>query len=86
MTVECNYKEMDRLLIEQFISGLNDDAMIVTIICKVPSDTGRITSKSVLAWVRRLETQRAQTAMLDSLKESREFDVYGNREKYRKQS
>ena len=33
--VECNYKEIDRKLKEEFIHGLNDTQMSIEIICEL---------------------------------------------------
>ena len=58
--VEYNYREVDRQLKEQFIHGLNDKCML--------EDEG------MLAWAKRVEVQRAQTAVLYTIMESRQFD------------
>ena len=74
--VECNYQEVDRQLKEQFIHGLNDKCMLEEII-KELTDTkneDHITSGGVLAWAKRVEAQRAQGAVLNTLMESRQFD------------
>ena len=44
MAVECKYKEMDMCLREQCINELNDDGVIVEVICKITpvKDTGLI--------------------------------------------
>ena len=57
---ECNYKEIDRQLREQFIHGLNDSAMSTEIIKEHTKieENSNITSEQVLAWARRGEAQR----------------------------
>ena len=77
MAAECKYKELDRCLKEQFVNGLNDDVMMVEIIFELTSmlDTSSVTSKQVFAWTRRVEAQRMQAAMPDSLKETKDFDA-----------
>ena len=62
--VECNYREVDRQLKEQFIHGLNDKCMLEEIIKEltITRDDDWITSESVLAWEKRVEAQRTQAA------------------------
>ena len=74
--VECNYQEVDRQLKEQFIHGLNDKYMLEEIIKELMAtkNDDHITSGGVLAWAQRVETQRAQAAVLNTLTESRQFD------------
>ena len=38
-------------------------------------ETSSVTSEQALAWLRRVEAQRTQTTMLDSLKETKDFDA-----------
>ena len=38
-------------------------------------DTSSVTSVQVLAWARRVEAQRAQTTLLDIIKETRDFNA-----------
>ena len=59
--VECNYQEVDRQLKEQFFHGLNDKHMVDA-------------SGGILAWSKRVEAQRAQAAVLNTLSESKQFD------------
>ena len=74
--IECIYQELDRQLKEQFIHGLNDKEMLGEIIKEITTikrnDT--ITSGIILAWVRRVEAQRAQAAVMNTVTESKEFD------------
>ena len=74
--VECNYQEIDRQLKEQFIHGLNDKHMLEEIIKEltVTSNDDHITSGGVLAWAKRVDTQRVQAAVLDTLTELRQFN------------
>ena len=74
--VECNYQEVDRQLKKQFIYGLNDKHMLEEIMKELTTTNNddHITSGDVLAWAKRVETQRAQAAVLNMLTESRQFD------------
>ena len=52
--VQCNYKEIDRQLKEQFIHGLNDNDMLAEIIrelTKAEKNTA-VTSEQVLVWAK----------------------------------
>ena len=76
VAVECNYRELDRQLKEQFIHGLNDKCMLDKII-KEPTATNsndEITSEGMLAWVKRVEAQRAQAGVLNTITELQQFD------------
>ena len=74
--VECNYQEIDRQLKEQFIHGLNDKYMLKEIIKELTTtkDDDHITSGGVLAWTKRVEVQRAQAAVLNTITELRQFN------------
>ena len=74
--VECNYQEVNRQLKEQFIHELNDKCMLEEIIKELTAtkNNDHITSGGVLAWAKRVEAQRAQAAVLNTLTESRQFD------------
>ena len=74
--VECNYQEIDRQLKEQFIHGLNDKYMLKEIIKELTTtkDDDHITSGAMLAWAKRVEVQRAQAAVLNTITELRQFD------------
>ena len=54
--VECNYKEIDRQLKEQFIHGLNYNDMLVGIIRKLTKteESKDVTSEQVLAWAKKI--------------------------------
>ena len=55
---------------EQFIHGLKDTEMLGKIIKEVTKicENEEITSKNVLSWVQRVEVQRAQSAVMNSLR------------------
>ena len=74
--VVCNYHEVDRQLKEQFIHGLNDKYMLEEIIKELMAtkNDDHITSGGVLAWAKRVEVQRVQAAVLNTLTESKQFD------------
>ena len=74
--VECNYQKVDRQLKEQFTHGLNDKLMLEEIIKEltVTNNDDHITSWGVLALEKRVEAQRAQVAVLNTLTESRQFN------------
>ena len=75
--VECDYKELDRQLKEQFIYGLNDNDMIIGIIKELTKteENKDDTSGQVLLWARQVGAQRAQTAVLSNLKVDRKSDA-----------
>ena len=85
VAVECNYQEVDRQLKEQFIHGLNDKHMLDQIIKELmaTSNDDHITSRDMLAWTKRVEAQRVQAVVLDSLTESKKFDKIKVSEKAR---
>ena len=74
--VECNYQEVNRQLKEQFIHSLNDKHMLEEMKKELTATKidDHITSGGKLAWAKRVEAQRAQTAVLNTLTESRQFD------------
>ena len=74
--IECNYKEIDRQLKEQFIHGLNDTDMLAEIIIefnKIEENAG-VTSEKVLYWAKRVEAKRAQSTIMNGLTETKEFE------------
>ena len=73
---ECGYKEIDRQLKEQFIHGLNDKDMLGKIIKELTTKSSdeQTTSEDVLVWVKRVEAQRAQTAILNEIMETSHFN------------
>ena len=74
--VEYNYREVDRQLKEQFINGLNDNDMFAEIIRELTKakESVDITSEQVLGWAKRVKAQREQSAIMDSLTRTKEFD------------
>ena len=70
--VECNYQEVDRQLKEQFIHGLNDKYMLEEIMKELTAtkNDDHITSGGILAWAKRVEVQRAQAAVLNTLSQN----------------
>ena len=69
--VECNYSEIDRQLKEQFIHGMLEEIIKELTTTK---DGDQITSEGVLAWAKRVEVQRAQAVVLNTIMESRHLD------------
>ena len=64
---ECNYKEVNGQLKEQFVHGLNDKVMLEEVIRELTgrNNNEQTTSEGVLVWVKRIEAQRAQAAILN---------------------
>ena len=64
--------ELDRQLKEQFIHGLNDKCMLDEIIRELTAKNNneQVTSEDMLVWAKRIEVQRAQAAILNSITES----------------
>ena len=74
--IECNYKELNRQLKEQFIHSLNDTDMLGEIIrelTKIHENT-EMTNENMLCWAKRVEAQRVQSAIMTNLTEAKEFD------------
>ena len=67
---------VDRQLKEQFIHGLNDTEMLGEIIWELTNvmENGAIMSANILAWAKRVEVQRAQSAVISSITKAKEFD------------
>ena len=76
VAAECNYRELDRQLKEQFIHGLNDECMLDEIIRELTAKNNdeQVTTEGVLIWARRIEAQRAQATILNNITESCQFD------------
>ena len=74
---ECNFKEIDRQLKEQFIHKLNDNDMMVEIIKDITKNEENkdVTGNQVLLWPRQVEVQRTQMAFLNSFKVNQEFNT-----------
>ena len=73
---ECNYREIDRQLKEQFIHGLNDKVMLDEVIRELTakSNNEQMTGKGVLAWAKRVEAQWVQATILNDITELHQFD------------
>ena len=69
MVEECNNKELDCQLKEQFIHGLNDKTMLDEVIRELTtkSNNDQTTSEDVLIWAKRVEVQRTQAVILSAL-------------------
>ena len=78
---ELNYKKHDRWLKEQLINEINYEMMTAEIIKKPSSNKrklGDITSEQVFSWVKRVEVQRAEKVMLQSIQENKDFGMIRN--------
>ena len=73
---ECNYKELDCQLKEQFMHGLNDKTMLDEAIRELTTkgSNDQTTSEDVLIWAKRVEAQRMQAAILSDITDSQRFD------------
>ena len=80
--VEYKYKEVERQLKENSIHGLNVDKMLAEIIRELTKcgEDVTIPSETVLAWAKRVEAQRVQTAVINSLCKSGNFDAIIHKE------
>ena len=76
VAAECNYREIDRQLKEQFIHGLNDKCMLDEIIRELTSKNNdeQVTSEGMLIRAKRIEVQRAQATILNNITESCQFN------------
>ena len=76
MAVECTYQQVDRQLKEQFIHGLNDKYMIEEIIKELMAtkNDDHNTSGGVLVWAKKVDVQRIQAAVSNTLTESKQFN------------
>ena len=73
---ECGYKEIDRQLTEQFIHGLNYKDMLGKNIKELTTQTNdeQITCEGVLVWAKRVDAQRVQATILNSIMETHHFN------------
>ena len=73
---QCNYKDIDQQLKEQFIHGLNDKTMLEEMIRELTARNNeeQTTSKGVLVWAKRIEAQWVQAAILNDITKSCQFD------------
>ena len=70
---ECDYKEYNTTITEQFIKGLGDTSMISEILREVSALENTDDTASML-WDQRVEIQRMQKEALDSIKKAKDFD------------
>ena len=70
--MECEYKEHERLLTEQFICGLNKNGVIDEILRKVVTleKFEDAMNEHVLIWACSVKTQKAQKAALNDIREA----------------
>ena len=73
---ECNHKELDLQLKEQFIHGLNDKMMLDKLIGELTTkgSNDQTTSEDLLIWAKRVEAQRTQAAKLSDITDSQRFN------------
>ena len=73
---ECKYKENDSILKEQFISGMNGDAITAetTKEFMVLKDTTAVSSAQVLSLAQMVKVQRVWKTVLDNLRDMKYFD------------
>ena len=76
VVAECNYREIDRQLKEQFIHGLNDKVMLDDVIRELTAKCNdkQMTSEGILAWAKRVEAQWVQAAISSDITELHQFD------------
>ena len=74
--IECNYKEIDKQLKEQYMHALNDTAMFEETIRELTKteEGPNLTSEWVLVWAKRVEPQKTQFTIITSLNETKDFD------------
>ena len=75
--MECNYREVEKHLKELFIHRLNGSEMPTEIIYELTKcdENAMIPCECVFIWAKRIETQRAQIAVINSLLEVKNFDA-----------
>ena len=76
VAAECNYKELDCQLKEQFIHGLNDKAMLDEVIRELTTkgSNDQTMSEDVLIWAKRVEAQWMQAVILSDITDSQRFN------------
>ena len=76
MVAECNCKEIDCQLKEQFIHGLNDKMMLDEVIRELTTknSNNQMTSEDMLIWAKRVEAQRMQAVILSDITDSQRFN------------
>ena len=82
--IECNYKETDRQLKEQFIHWLNDDDRENKELTRT-KENENVTNKQNLVWARSVEAQKAHSAIVRTLNETKDFDKISTRGKVQMQ-
>ena len=73
---ECNHKEIEHQLEEQFIHGLNNKNMLDKVIRELTTKSinDQMTNEDVLVWAKRVEAQRMQAVILNDITDSQRFD------------
>ena len=76
VAAECNYKEIECQLKEQFIHGLNDKNMLDEVIRELTTKNinHQTTSEDMLIWAKRVDVQWVQAAILSDITESQRFN------------
>ena len=76
MVAECNYKELDHQLKEQFIHDLNNTTMLDKEIRELTTkgSNDQTTSEDVLIWAKTVEAQRMQAVRLSDITDSQRFN------------
>ena len=76
VVAECNYKELDHQLKEQYIHGLNDKMMLDKVIRELTTkgNNDQTTSEDMLIWAKRVEAQRMQAVILSDITHSQRCD------------
>ena len=84
-TAKCNYKDIDRKLKEQFIHGLNSSDMVIKIIKEITKmgENEKMTSEQVQVLARRAKSQKAQSAILKHLNQTKDIDKISTRKGYK---
>ena len=71
VAIECDYKELDRQLKEQSIYGPNGSGVLAEMFSELTKtdEDMQVSSKQVSVWAKRVDPQRAQAAVINSLSE-----------------
>ena len=71
--MDCEYKEYDRRLKEQFINCLDDENQVEEIITYLTAykDTNDVSSKQILLWAQKVEVQNGLKELLDNIKDTK---------------
>ena len=75
-TLDCEYHDYEKGLIEQFIHESYDEVMIGEILRDLTllKDINEAMSDQILVSAQRVEAQRVQKRVLDHIREDKEFD------------